>query len=198
MDGQIRIGLRCLLRKAAESPVRSWLVACYTPSMDIRIIYCHTWAATSAKAASFAALIRDRLSVPVELEKGRFGQFDVIVNGRSIVSRKGGLLARLLNRPWPESEAVVVAVRQAMRDSEPQASWLWFSTGYEAWETVSPTGVRMLAQGLGQITHFRRPEPSRNHEQRASHHYCHSRSRLRWASPRRSSPRPGLGNTERR
>ncbi len=49
----------------------------------------------------------------VELVKGRRGQFDIIVDGRTIISRKGGLLAKLLGRPWPTPEDVVAAVRQA-------------------------------------------------------------------------------------
>jgi hypothetical protein len=58
-------------------------------------------------------LIQDTVGLPVDLEKGRQGQFDVIVNGRSVASRKGGLLAKVLNRPWPSGEDVVAAVRAA-------------------------------------------------------------------------------------
>ncbi len=50
---------------------------------------------------------------PVELEKGRQGQFEVIVNGRSVVSRKGGLLAKLLRRPWPTDDDVLTAVQES-------------------------------------------------------------------------------------
>lgn len=59
-------------------------------------------------------MIQDVLGQPVELEKGRQGQFEVIVNGRSVASRKGGLLAKLLNRPWPSRDDVVAAVRAAL------------------------------------------------------------------------------------
>ncbi len=52
--------------------------------------------------------------MPVELEAGRLGQFDVVVGGRTVVSRKGGLLAKLLGRPWPGDEDVVNAVRDAL------------------------------------------------------------------------------------
>jgi hypothetical protein len=54
------------------------------------------------------------LGLPVELEKGRQGQFEVIVNGRLVASRKGGLLAKLLKRPWPDGDEVVAAVRAAV------------------------------------------------------------------------------------
>ena len=66
-------------------------------------------------AASFAAVIRDALETPVELEKGRWGQFDIVVDGQPVLSRKGGLLAKLLGRPWPSSDNVVTAVRDAMQ-----------------------------------------------------------------------------------
>jgi len=59
-------------------------------------------------------LIQERLHLPVELEKGGPGQFDVIVNGRVVASRKGGLIAKLVNRPFPSGESVVAAVREAL------------------------------------------------------------------------------------
>jgi hypothetical protein len=45
---------------------------------------------------------------------GRFGQFEVQVGGRSVVSRKGGLIAKLTGRPWPDDEDVLSAVRGAL------------------------------------------------------------------------------------
>jgi hypothetical protein len=62
-------------------------------------------------AASFAALIERSVGQPVELEQGRQGQFEIVVNGRSVASRKGGLLAKILNRPWPNEDDVLTAVR---------------------------------------------------------------------------------------
>jgi hypothetical protein len=52
--------------------------------------------------------------VPVELEQGRLGQFDVLVDGRTVASRKGGLWAKLIRRPWPAPEDVVRKVREAL------------------------------------------------------------------------------------
>ncbi len=43
----------------------------------------------------------------------RRGQFDVLVDGRMVATRKGGLLAKLLKKPWPTTEDVVTAVRDA-------------------------------------------------------------------------------------
>ena len=53
----------------------------------------------------------------MDLEKGLRGQFDVVVDGRSVISRKGGLLARLLGRPWPTDEDVLTAVREATEET---------------------------------------------------------------------------------
>jgi hypothetical protein len=55
------------------------------------------------------------VGLPVELEKGRQGQFEIIVNGRLVASRKGGLLAKILNRPWPDGDDVVAAVRDTLQ-----------------------------------------------------------------------------------
>jgi len=38
----------------------------------------------------------------------------VFANGRLVASRKGGLVARIVNRPWPAPEEVVEAVRSAV------------------------------------------------------------------------------------
>ncbi len=47
------------------------------------------------------------------LETGRRGQFEVIVGDRTVVERKGGLVAKLVGRPWPSEEEVLSAVREA-------------------------------------------------------------------------------------
>jgi hypothetical protein len=55
------------------------------------------------------------LDARVELEPSRRrGQFDVLVEGRTVASRKGGLLAKLLQRPWPDPGDVVAAVKAAV------------------------------------------------------------------------------------
>ena len=52
--------------------------------------------------------------MPVELVDGRWGQFQVEVEGRTVLSRKGGLIAKLTGRPWPSDDDVVAAVREAL------------------------------------------------------------------------------------
>ncbi|MEM7164676.1 MAG: hypothetical protein AAF581_04390 [Planctomycetota bacterium] len=63
---------------------------------------------------SFADTIHKAIDAPVELVKGRWGQFDVIVDEQVVVSRKGGLIAKLVGRPWPTDEEVVAAVKRAL------------------------------------------------------------------------------------
>ena len=46
------------------------------------------------------------------------GQFDILVDGRVVVTRKGGLLAKLFKKPWPSEDEVVAAVRAAVGPSE--------------------------------------------------------------------------------
>lgn len=48
---------------------------------------------------------------------GRIGQFEVQVGGRTVVSRKGGLIAKLTGRPWPSDEDVLSAVRETLEAS---------------------------------------------------------------------------------
>jgi len=48
------------------------------------------------------------------MEDGRLGQFEIRVDDRTVVSRKGGLIAKLTGRPWPSDEEVLAAVRGAM------------------------------------------------------------------------------------
>ena len=45
--------------------------------------------------------------------EGRRGQFDVLVDGRVVATRKGGLVAKFTRRPWPDPDQVVAAVREA-------------------------------------------------------------------------------------
>jgi hypothetical protein len=45
---------------------------------------------------------------------GRHGQFEIVVDGRTVIARKGGLVAKLVGRPWPDPDEVVRAIREAM------------------------------------------------------------------------------------
>ena len=51
------------------------------------------------------------------MEKGHHGQFDILVDDRLVVSRKGGLIAKFTGKPWPDYDEVVDSVRAALRGS---------------------------------------------------------------------------------
>lgn len=48
------------------------------------------------------------------MEKGHHGQFDILVDGRMVISRKGGLIAKFTGKPWPDHDEVVSSVRAAL------------------------------------------------------------------------------------
>ena len=52
--------------------------------------------------------------MPVALERSsKRGTFEVRVDGRVVAERKGGLIAKLLARPYPEPGDVIAAIRAA-------------------------------------------------------------------------------------
>ena len=40
------------------------------------------------------------------------------MNGETVASRKGGLIAKIVNRPWPDADDVVAAVRAAVGQAD--------------------------------------------------------------------------------
>ena len=63
--------------------------------------------------ASYAAVIKERIGIEAIIETGSRGQFDVLVDGKLVVSRKGGLLAMITRKPWPKEDEVVSAIQAA-------------------------------------------------------------------------------------
>ena len=61
--------------------------------------------------------MKKEIGVDTELEVGRTGQFDVLVDGDVIASREAGFLTRLLGGGWPDPATVVAAVRARQRAS---------------------------------------------------------------------------------
>ena len=46
-------------------------------------------------------MVQESIGVPVELVDGRWGQFEVEVDGTTVLSRKGGLIAKFTGRCGP-------------------------------------------------------------------------------------------------
>ena len=42
----------------------------------------------------------------------------MFANGRLVASRKGGLVARIVNRPWPAEEEVLASVRATLEGAK--------------------------------------------------------------------------------
>ena len=53
------------------------------------------------------ALIKKRLDLDAVAKPGRFGQFDVMVDGTRIVERGGNVLTRMLGAGYPDLGEVV-------------------------------------------------------------------------------------------
>ena len=85
-------------------------------NMKVTIIHCPTWKSYVPKVASYAAEIKEALGIEVAIETGSRGQFDVLVNGQTVVSRKGGLMAMLTRKPWPAEDEVITAIKTAVAD----------------------------------------------------------------------------------
>lgn len=56
-------------------------------------------------------MIKERLGIEATIETGSRGQFDVMVDGKTVVSRKGGLMAMITRKPWPKADDVVAAIK---------------------------------------------------------------------------------------
>ena len=65
--------------------------------------------------ASYAAGICEAFGEEPVIELGSRGQFDVFLNNKLIVTRKGGLIALLTRRPWPSVQDVIEKIQNAMQ-----------------------------------------------------------------------------------
>jgi hypothetical protein len=59
--------------------------------------------------------VKKETGVDTDLQVGRTGQFDVLIDGEVVASREKGFLTRLLGGGWPDPRSVVDAVRDRQR-----------------------------------------------------------------------------------
>jgi hypothetical protein len=57
--------------------------------------------------------------VKVTLERGRLGQFDVVVDGEVVARRARGVRRRALGGGWPEPEDVVAKIEAKLARGRP-------------------------------------------------------------------------------
>ena len=85
--------------------------------MEIKIIHCPKWKSYIPRVASYAAAIHDEIGMEPVIESGSRGQFDVYVGKQMVVTRKGGLLALLMKKPWPSVSSVVEAIKRSIKNT---------------------------------------------------------------------------------
>ena len=80
--------------------------------MDVEILYCKP-CGYLARAEDLAAELRDRFHASVSISEGKFGQFDVLMDGE-LVASKGKFLRRVLTHGAPAQSAIIDAIERAL------------------------------------------------------------------------------------
>ena len=87
--------------------------------MEFRILYCSP-CGYRERADDLADELRDRFGARVEVEEGKFGQFDVLLDDE-LVASKGGFSARKLKHGAPPQPELVASIERALADREGDA-----------------------------------------------------------------------------
>ncbi len=81
--------------------------------MEFRIAYCRP-CGYQDRAETLAAELRERFGAEVAVEEGRFGQFDVWLDGEIVATKGQTVLHRWLKHGPPSEEAVREAIARAV------------------------------------------------------------------------------------
>lgn len=84
--------------------------------MEFRILYCAP-CGYHGRAQDLAAELRSRFGATVLVAEGKFGQFDVLLDG-VLVASKGGFWKRKLVHGAPRQERLLEAIDRAVADRE--------------------------------------------------------------------------------
>lgn len=84
--------------------------------MEFHILYCSP-CGYLGRAEDLADELRKQFGADVRVEEGKFGQFDVLLDG-DLVASKGGFWARKLKHGAPPQEKLMASIREAMADRE--------------------------------------------------------------------------------
>jgi len=87
--------------------------------MQFEILYCKP-CGYLGRAEDLAAELRERFGADVSIVEGKFGQFDVRLDGE-LVASKGKFLRRVLTHGAPPQSEILEAIRQALVDREGDA-----------------------------------------------------------------------------
>ena len=89
-----------------------------TSPLRFRILFCGPCRYES-RARDLAAELQVRFGAEVEIEEGRFGQFDVLLDGK-LVASKGGFWRRVTVHGAPPQEQLLASIEKhlAVRDGD--------------------------------------------------------------------------------
>ncbi len=87
--------------------------------MEFKILYCEP-CHYRERAEELAAVLRERFGASVVVEEGKFGQFDVLLDGE-LVASKGGFWKRKLVHGAPPQPKLLEAIDRALADREGDA-----------------------------------------------------------------------------
>jgi selT/selW/selH-like putative selenoprotein len=95
--------------------------------MEFVVLYCEP-CGYRGRADELAAELRERFGASVSVEEGKFGQFDVLLDG-VLVASKGGFWMRKLKHGAPPQPEIVAAIDRALADREGDACEIPEDTG---------------------------------------------------------------------
>ena len=87
--------------------------------MEFSILYCRP-CRYEARARELADELRTRFDATVTVDEGKFGQFDVFMDGE-LVASKGGFWARKLKHGAPPHPEILAAIERALASREGDA-----------------------------------------------------------------------------
>lgn len=87
--------------------------------MEFRVLYCRP-CGYEGRAEELATELRERFGVSVSVEEGKFGQFDVLLDGEVVASKARTFLGRMLTHGAPPQAEILGAIERhlAVRDGD--------------------------------------------------------------------------------
>jgi selT/selW/selH-like putative selenoprotein len=87
--------------------------------VEFRILYCRP-CGYHGRAEDLATELRERFGASVSVEEGKFGQFDVLLDGEVVASKGRTFLRRMLTHGAPPQEQILEAIERhlAVREGD--------------------------------------------------------------------------------
>ena len=95
--------------------------------MNFEVLYCGP-CGYREQADDLARELRERFGASVTVEEGKFGQFDVLLDGE-LVASKGGFWRRKLVHGAPPQPRILEAIERALATREGEACEIPSTTG---------------------------------------------------------------------